>query len=97
MSETKSPAKQAKERRERFTTASGLPLERLYSEESLAGWDAGSWSLMGAPAIVVPSGLGPSRLPLGLQLVATPGDDRRLLAAAAWCEATLPPIGAPPL
>src|SRR5882762_6009966 len=40
MSETKSPAKQAKERRERFTTASGLPLERLYSEESLAGWDA---------------------------------------------------------
>src|SRR5712672_2558393 len=40
MSETKSPAEQAKERRERFTTASGLPLERLYSEESLAGWDA---------------------------------------------------------
>src|SRR5437660_8823290 len=40
MSETKSPAKQAKERRERFTTASGLPLERLYSEESLPNWDA---------------------------------------------------------
>ena len=40
MSETKSPAKEAKERRERFTTASGLPLERLYTEESLAGWDA---------------------------------------------------------
>jgi len=39
MSETKSPAKEAKERRERFTTASGLPLERLYTEESLAGWD----------------------------------------------------------
>src|SRR6266550_4287323 len=55
------------------------------------------WSLLGAPAIVIPSGLGPSRLPLGLQLVAAPGDDRRLLAAAAWCEATLPPIGAPPL
>ncbi|MDQ2911954.1 MAG: amidase [Chloroflexota bacterium] len=55
------------------------------------------WSLMGAPAIVIPSGLGPNRLPLGLQLVAAPGDDRRLLEAAAWCEATLPPIGAPPL
>jgi Asp-tRNA(Asn)/Glu-tRNA(Gln) amidotransferase A subunit family amidase len=55
------------------------------------------WSLLGAPAIVIPSGFGPSRLPLGLQLVATPGDDRRLLAAAAWCEATLPPIGQPPL
>src|SRR5882762_1506133 len=40
MSETKSPAQQAKERRERFTTASGLLLERLYSEESLPGWDA---------------------------------------------------------
>ena len=55
------------------------------------------WSLVGAPAIVIPSGLGPHRLPLGLQLVAAPGDDRRLLEAAAWCEATLPAIGAPPL
>jgi Asp-tRNA(Asn)/Glu-tRNA(Gln) amidotransferase A subunit family amidase len=55
------------------------------------------WSLLGAPAIVIPSGLGPNRLPLGLQLVAGPGDDRRVLAAAAWCEAMLPAIGAPPL
>jgi methylmalonyl-CoA mutase, N-terminal domain len=39
MSETKSPAREAKERRERFTTLSGLPLDRLYTEESLAGWD----------------------------------------------------------
>src|ERR1700720_2186531 len=39
MSETKSPAKEAKERRERFTTPSGISLERLYTEESLAGWD----------------------------------------------------------
>jgi methylmalonyl-CoA mutase N-terminal domain/subunit len=39
MSKTKSPQKEAKERRERFTTPSGLPLERLYAEESLAGWD----------------------------------------------------------
>jgi Asp-tRNA(Asn)/Glu-tRNA(Gln) amidotransferase A subunit family amidase len=36
-------------------------------------------------------------LPLGLQLVAAPGDDRRLITAAAWCEAKLPWIGAPPL
>jgi Asp-tRNA(Asn)/Glu-tRNA(Gln) amidotransferase A subunit family amidase len=55
------------------------------------------WSLVGAPAIVIPSGLGPHRLPLGLQLVAGPGDDRRLLAAAAWCEARLPAIGSPAL
>src|SRR5882762_1019914 len=43
MSETKSPInspeKETKERRERFTTPSGLPLERLYTEESLSGWD----------------------------------------------------------
>src|ERR1700731_4381529 len=39
MSETKSPAKEPKERRERFPTPSGLPLERLYTTESLAGWD----------------------------------------------------------
>jgi methylmalonyl-CoA mutase, N-terminal domain len=39
MSETKSPAREAKERRERFTTLSGLPLDRLYTEENLAGWD----------------------------------------------------------
>jgi methylmalonyl-CoA mutase N-terminal domain/subunit len=39
MSETKSPPKEPKERRERFTTPSGLPLERLYTAESLAGWD----------------------------------------------------------
>jgi Asp-tRNA(Asn)/Glu-tRNA(Gln) amidotransferase A subunit family amidase len=55
------------------------------------------WSLIGAPAIVIPSGLGPHRLPLGLQLVAAPGDDRRLIAAAAWCESNLPWIGAPPV
>jgi methylmalonyl-CoA mutase N-terminal domain/subunit len=39
MSETKSPLKETKERRERFTTPSGLPLERLYTEESLEPWD----------------------------------------------------------
>ncbi len=55
------------------------------------------WSLLGAPAITIPTGLGPNRLPLGLQLVGAPGDDERLLAAAAWAEAMLPSIGAPPL
>jgi len=55
------------------------------------------WSLLGAPAITIPTGLGPHGLPLGLQLVGAPGDDERLLAAAAWAEAMLPTIGAPPL
>jgi len=40
MAETKSPTKENRERKERFATLSGLPLERLYTEESLAGWDA---------------------------------------------------------
>ena len=55
------------------------------------------WSLIGAPAIVIPTGLGPSRLPLGLQLVASPGDDERLLASAMWAEGVLPAPGSPPL
>src|SRR6202051_3276874 len=39
MAETKSPAKENKQRKERFATLSGLPLERLYTEENLAGWN----------------------------------------------------------
>ena len=55
------------------------------------------WSLTGAPAIVIPTALGPQRLPLGLQLVAAPGDDQRLLDAALWAETILPSPGAPEL
>ena len=55
------------------------------------------WSLLGAPAITIPTALGPHRLPLGLQLVAAPGDDHRLLAAAMWAEWVLPSPGGPPL
>jgi len=55
------------------------------------------WSLSGAPAITIPTGLGPGRLPLGLQLVAAPGDDDRLLRAAMWAERVLPGPAAPPI
>ena len=55
------------------------------------------WSLTGAPSIAIPTGLGPDRLPLGLQLVAAPGDDDRLLRAAAWAESVIAWRGAPPL
>ncbi len=51
------------------------------------------WTFVGAPALVIPTGLGPAGLPLGLQLVGARGSDRRLLAAAAWAATLLP---APP-
>ncbi len=47
------------------------------------------WTLLGAPAVTVPTGRGPNGLPLGLQIVGAPGDDRRLIAAAAWVEARI--------
>lgn len=48
------------------------------------------WTFVGAPAIVLPTGLGLNGLPLGLQLVGARGADRRLLASARWAEARLP-------
>lgn len=48
------------------------------------------WTLTGAPAVTIPTGLGPSGLPLGLQVVGAPGADRRTLRAAAWAERALP-------
>ncbi len=44
------------------------------------------WTLIGAPAITIPTGLGPGGLPLGLQLVGGIGRDRELLRAADWVE-----------
>ncbi|HEY8368494.1 MAG TPA: amidase, partial [Thermodesulfobacteriota bacterium] len=55
------------------------------------------WTLLGVPAVTLPTGLGPSGLPLGLQIVGAPGDDRRLLAVAAWVERRRPAPGAPAL
>ena len=48
------------------------------------------WTFVGAPAIAIPTGLGPAGLPLGLQLVGARNADIRLLAAAAWAERLLP-------
>lgn len=47
------------------------------------------WTLVGAPAVTLPAGRGPAGLPLAVQLVGAPGDDRRLLSAAAWAERVL--------
>lgn len=51
------------------------------------------WSLCGAPALTIPTRLGPSGLPLGLQIVGNEGADDRVLSAAHWCEARLPFVG----
>jgi Asp-tRNA(Asn)/Glu-tRNA(Gln) amidotransferase A subunit family amidase len=47
------------------------------------------WTLLGAPAITIPVGLGPAGMPLGLQIVGRHRDDERVLGVAAWCEARL--------
>lgn len=50
-------------------------------------------SLLGAPALTLPIARDTHGLPLGLQLMAPPGADSRLLGVAAWCEAHLPFAG----
>ena len=44
------------------------------------------WTLMGTPAITIPTGNGPNGLPLGLQLVGAVEEENYLLSTAAWCE-----------
>ncbi|MBE7188816.1 amidase [Jatrophihabitans endophyticus] len=51
---------------------------------------AAPWNLAGWPAMVVPVGLGPDGLPLGVQLVAPPGGEARLLGLAAQLEQLRP-------
>lgn len=46
----------------------------------------GPWTSCGLPAISLPSGLAESGLPLGIQLVASPFAESKLLSAARWCE-----------
>jgi Asp-tRNA(Asn)/Glu-tRNA(Gln) amidotransferase A subunit family amidase len=48
-----------------------------------------AWTLLGTPAISVPGPLGADGLPVGVQLVASPGRDPELLAAARWVQRAL--------
>jgi Asp-tRNA(Asn)/Glu-tRNA(Gln) amidotransferase A subunit family amidase len=55
------------------------------------------FSLVGFPSISLPSGVSePEGLPLAVQLAALPWQEATLLRAAAWCEAQLPRMPAPP-
>jgi len=44
------------------------------------------WQLLGCPVIGLPFGRGPNGLPLGVSVIARPGQDARLFGAAAWLE-----------
>jgi Asp-tRNA(Asn)/Glu-tRNA(Gln) amidotransferase A subunit family amidase len=47
------------------------------------------WTTIGAPCITLPKYMGPTDLPVGVQLVGRPGDDEALLSVAAWAETAL--------
>jgi Asp-tRNA(Asn)/Glu-tRNA(Gln) amidotransferase A subunit family amidase len=48
-----------------------------------------AWTALGVPLLAVPGLLGPTGLPLGLQLVGRPGCDLDLLAVGAHVAAIL--------
>jgi aspartyl-tRNA(Asn)/glutamyl-tRNA(Gln) amidotransferase subunit A len=59
----------------------------------------GPWTSCGLPTITLPAGLAESDLPLGIQLIAPPFEEARLLSIARWCEKIMdvhltPPIAA---
>lgn len=47
------------------------------------------WTLVGAPAVSIPTGFGPNGLPLGLQIVGGIGMDAVLLEVAEWAESAI--------
>jgi amidase len=47
------------------------------------------WTALHAPCISLPAGLGPSGMPMGIQLVAPFGRDREVLGWAGWLEGIL--------
>lgn len=59
----------------------------------------GPWTSCGLPTITLPAGLAESGLPLGVQLIAPPFEEARLLSIARWCEKIMdvqltPPVAA---
>jgi Asp-tRNA(Asn)/Glu-tRNA(Gln) amidotransferase A subunit family amidase len=48
------------------------------------------WTLLGVPAITIPTGLGSHGLPMGMQIIGNQGESNHLLATSMWCERQLP-------
>ena len=55
------------------------------------------WTSSGFPTVTLPSGLGKTGMPLGIQLAAGPFEEQKLLATARWCEQALDVSLKPPL
>ena len=47
------------------------------------------WTLLGAPCVNLPCGVGPNGLPLGIQVIGALGEDSVMLAHARWISAQL--------
>jgi Asp-tRNA(Asn)/Glu-tRNA(Gln) amidotransferase A subunit family amidase len=47
------------------------------------------WTTLRVPCVTVPVGTGPNGLPMGIQIVGRAGDDRAVLAWAAWVQNAL--------
>jgi len=48
-----------------------------------------NWTLLHVPCVTIPFSLGPNGMPVGVQLVAQPGEHGRLLSAAKWIATRL--------
>ncbi len=48
-----------------------------------------NWTLLHVPCVTIPFALGPNGMPVGVQLVAQPGEHGRLLSAAKWIATQL--------
>ncbi len=55
------------------------------------------WSLAGLPAITIPCGLTPDRMPAGMQLIGRRSGERELCREATWCEGVIQWNEQPPL
>jgi len=59
-----------------------------YASTGASTWNR-AWTLLGTPALNVPGCVGVNGLPMGLQLVAPPGEDGLCLSAGAMLESAL--------